>query len=206
MRWCNVQTNEYDPQAKTYPTICTHHKLHNNNENKIPWMYIQQVTEYDVTNISGTQPRKNELQIYPFNHLNRKATVEHIRPHTLYWQWKVIDRTSSMLNTSPQNNLHNHLHLFNACEQSCIIMMIMGSSKMSKEYDLKAIMYPAYDTSHKLCNVVCVCVCVGGGGGGGGETSGNPDYHPITQACLILFSRGGGWGVHRPWRRDLAMC
>ena len=23
MRWCNVQTNEYDAQAKTYPTICT---------------------------------------------------------------------------------------------------------------------------------------------------------------------------------------
>ena len=32
MRWCNVQTNEYDLQAKTYPTICTHHKLHNTNE------------------------------------------------------------------------------------------------------------------------------------------------------------------------------
>ena len=30
MRWCNVQTNEHDLQAKTYPTICTHHKLHNN--------------------------------------------------------------------------------------------------------------------------------------------------------------------------------
>ena len=36
MRWCNVQTNEYDLQAKTYPTICTHHKLHNNNKNKFP--------------------------------------------------------------------------------------------------------------------------------------------------------------------------
>ena len=35
MRWCNVQTNEHDLQAKTYPNICTHHKLHNNNENKI---------------------------------------------------------------------------------------------------------------------------------------------------------------------------
>ena len=34
MRWSNVQTNEYDLQAKTYPTICTHHKLHNINENK----------------------------------------------------------------------------------------------------------------------------------------------------------------------------
>ena len=35
MRWRNVQTNEYDLQAKTYPTICTHHKLYNNDENKI---------------------------------------------------------------------------------------------------------------------------------------------------------------------------
>ena len=27
MRWCNVQTNEYDLQDDTYPIICTHHKL-----------------------------------------------------------------------------------------------------------------------------------------------------------------------------------
>ena len=33
MRWRNVQTNEYDLQVITYPTICTHHKLHNNDEN-----------------------------------------------------------------------------------------------------------------------------------------------------------------------------
>ena len=32
MGWCIVQTNDYDQQGKTYPTICTHHKLHNNNE------------------------------------------------------------------------------------------------------------------------------------------------------------------------------
>ena len=36
MRWCTVQTNEYDLQAKTFPNICTHHKLHNNDENKFP--------------------------------------------------------------------------------------------------------------------------------------------------------------------------
>ena len=28
--------NEYDLQDKTYPIICTHHKLHNNAENKFP--------------------------------------------------------------------------------------------------------------------------------------------------------------------------
>ena len=33
-------------------------------------------------------------------------------------------------------------------------MMIMVGSKMSKtEYDIKAIMYLAYDTPHKLCNI-----------------------------------------------------
>ena len=37
MAWCNVQTNEYDLQAKAYPTICTHHKLHNNNVYKMKY-------------------------------------------------------------------------------------------------------------------------------------------------------------------------
>ena len=36
MRWCNMQKNEYDFQDKTYPIICTRHKLHNNNKNKFP--------------------------------------------------------------------------------------------------------------------------------------------------------------------------
>ena len=31
-----VQTHEYDLEAKTYPTIWTHHKLRNSNANKIP--------------------------------------------------------------------------------------------------------------------------------------------------------------------------
>ena len=44
MRWGYIQTNEYDLQAKPYATIWTHHKLQNNNENKIPvfpGMYMQ---------------------------------------------------------------------------------------------------------------------------------------------------------------------
>ena len=36
MRWCTVQTNECDLQAKTFRNICTHHKLRSNNENKFP--------------------------------------------------------------------------------------------------------------------------------------------------------------------------
>ena len=60
---------------------------------------------------------------------------------------------SGMLETPPQDQLHKHLHIFNACEYSCI-MMIMVDSKMYKtEYDLKVIMYPAYDTPQKLCNI-----------------------------------------------------
>ena len=60
----SASQNEYDLQAKTHPTFWTHDKLHNNNENKIPvtlecYLFIQKVTECDVTNISGTQPRKN---------------------------------------------------------------------------------------------------------------------------------------------------
>ena len=46
MRWSTVQTNEYDLQAKTYPNICTHHKLHNNNENKFPVILDIHTTEY----------------------------------------------------------------------------------------------------------------------------------------------------------------
>ena len=48
---------------------------------------------------------------------------------------KVIDRTSSMLTTPPEDTLQT--------------MMVMEGNKMSKtEYDLKAIMYSAY----KLCS------------------------------------------------------
>ena len=63
------------------------------------------------------------------------------------------ERQSRVLGTPPQDKLHKHLHISNACEHSWI-MMIMVASKISKaEYDLKAIMYPAYDTPHKLCNI-----------------------------------------------------
>ena len=44
MIWCNVQTNEYGLQDKTYPIICTHHKLHNNKENKFPVFNIYHTT------------------------------------------------------------------------------------------------------------------------------------------------------------------
>ena len=42
---------------------------------------------------------------------------------------KVIERTSSMLDTPPQDKLYRRLQVFNTCEHSCI-MMVMGGSKM----------------------------------------------------------------------------
>ena len=58
-----------------------------------------------------------------------------------------------MLVTPPQDKLHKHLHTSNACEHSWIMMIMVGSKMFKAEYDLKAIMYPAYDTPHKLCNI-----------------------------------------------------
>ena len=37
---------------------------------------------------------------------------------------KVMERTSSMLGTPPQDKLHKHLHISNACEHSWIMMII----------------------------------------------------------------------------------
>ena len=57
-----------------------------------------------------------------------------------------------MLDTPPQDILQA-LYVFSACDESCVLM-IMEDSKMSKiEYDLKAMMYSAYDTPYKLCNI-----------------------------------------------------
>ena len=55
-----------------------------------------------------------------------------------------------MLGTPPQDKLHKVLHIFNACGHSWIMMIMVGSKMSKTEYDLKAIMYPAYDTPHKL--------------------------------------------------------
>ena len=58
-----------------------------------------------------------------------------------------------MFDTPTRDQLYKHWDDFNACEQS-YNMIIMGGSKMPKtEYDHTAIMHPAYDTPHKLCNI-----------------------------------------------------
>ena len=52
-----------------------------------------------------------------------------------------------MLGAPPQDKFHKHWHIFNACEHSWIMMIMVGSKMYKTEYDLKAIMYAAYDTS-----------------------------------------------------------
>ena len=51
-----------------------------------------------------------------------------------------------MLDTPTQDKLYGHLHVLNACEQFCIIVIMGGGNMYNPEYDLKVIMYPAYDT------------------------------------------------------------
>ena len=58
-----------------------------------------------------------------------------------------------MYSAPPQDKLHKHLHISNACEHSWIMMIMVGSEMSKAEYDHKAIMYPAYDTPYKLCNI-----------------------------------------------------
>ena len=59
-----------------------------------------------------------------------------------------------MLDTPPQDKLDKHLYVFNACQQSCTMMIMVGSKMSKTEYDLKVKMYPVYDTPHKLY-IVC---------------------------------------------------
>ena len=54
-----------------------------------------------------------------------------------------------MLGTPPQDKLHKHLHISNSCEHSWIMIMV-GSKMYKTKYDLKAIMYPAYDTPYTV--------------------------------------------------------
>ena len=49
-----------------------------------------------------------------------------------------------MLGTPPQDKLHKHLHISNACEHYWFMMIMVDSKMHNTEYDLKAIMSPAY--------------------------------------------------------------
>ena len=146
---------------------------------------MQYVTEYDVTNIPDTRPRKNIKTMgkddtsYLMMIITWAINISFQSPELKWVSWthrtpyilrtKAIERTSKMLNTPPQDKLYRCLKDFNACEHSCI-MMIMGGSKMSKtEYDLKAICILPMTYPKKLCNIR---------GGGGDYNIQQPRFPP----------------------------
>ena len=109
-------------------------------------------------NISDTRPRKNMITMGKVDTsdlmmiITLAINISFQSPELKWVSWthttpyilmpKVIERTSSMWDKPPQDKLYRRLQVFNACEHSCI-MMLMGGSKMSKtEYDLKAICIP----------------------------------------------------------------
>ena len=163
-------TNEYDLQAITYPTICTHHKLHNNDENTLPVfrnvyairdrMYqTPQTHDHGKNMITMGKVDNSDLMMIITWAVNLSfqspelnwVSWTHPTPYIL--MTKVIERTSGMSDTTPQDKLYRRLQVFNACEHSCI-MMIMGGSKMSKtEYGLKAICILPMTYPQKLCNI-----------------------------------------------------
>ena len=107
-------------------------------------MYMQYVTEYDVTNISDPRPRKNMITMGKADTsdlmmiITWAINISFQSPELKWVSWthtnpyilmkKVIERTNSMLDTPPRDKLYRRLQVFNACEHSWI-MMIMGGSK-----------------------------------------------------------------------------
>ena len=78
-----------------------------------------------------------------------------------------------MLDTPPRDKLYRRLQVFNACEHSCI-MMVLGGIKLSKtQCDLKAI-----------CILPMTYPKTVQYRGGGGEITiySNPDCHQMMQA------------------------
>ena len=133
------------------------------------------------------------------------------------WKWKVIERTSSMLGTPPQDKLHKHLHISSDCEHSWIMMIRVGSKMYKIEYDLRAIMYPAYDKPHKQCNIrgnwnIQQPRLLPNNAGRPMRQFKSPHLAQVesrvTPSSIFVFSWGGkpAWGVHRPWHRDIALC
>ena len=115
-------------------------------------MYMQYVTKYDVIYISDTRPRKNMITVGKVDTsdlmmiITRAINVSFQSPELKWVSWthttpyilmtKVIERTSSMLDTPPQDKLYRRLQVFNACEHSCI-MMIMGVKCLKQNTTLR---------------------------------------------------------------------
>ena len=159
---------------------------------------MQYVTEYDIINISDTRPRKNMITMRKVDTsdlmmiITWAMNISFQSPELKWVRWKhttpyilmtkVIERTSSMLDTPPQDKLYMRLQVFSACEHSCI-MMIMGGNKMSKtEYDFKAIciLPMTYPKTVQYKEGITI--------------SSNPDYHPIMQAEPCVSSNAPSLG------------
>ena len=131
-------------------------------------MYMQNVTEYDVTNISDTRLRKNmitmgkvdtsDLMIMMTWAINiffqspelKWVSWTHTTPYSL--MTKVIERTCSMLDTPRQGKLYRLLQVFNACEHSWIMMIMGGSKCLKQNTTLRPYVSCPWHTP-KLCNI-----------------------------------------------------
>ena len=91
---------------------------------------------------------------------------------------KVIERTSSMLDTPPQDKLYRRLQVFNACEHSCI-MMIMGVKCLKQNTTLRPYIFCPWHTPKTVQYK----------GGGGGELQ-----YPATQTTT---QSGAGQRKHQ---------
>ena len=72
--------------------------------------------------------------------------------HTI---WSPSQAQPTLYNIYPTSNTHTPLESFTVCvqcksKQICIMMILKGSSMPKAEHDLRAIMYPAYGTHHRL--------------------------------------------------------
>ena len=105
MRWCNVQTKEYDLQSKRirlFALIINCTILMNTNSRYSRNVYtisdriwcnkhiMHTTTEKYENNGKGGYFRfdddNNMNMIYPFNHIYVNGSVEHIQPHILLWK------------------------------------------------------------------------------------------------------------------------
>ena len=97
-------------------------------------------------------------QIYPLYHLHLNGTVEYIQPHILQIKKMVTGKTNYILDTpstvyTQQAFTHASRfspYVFNACEQSCIMMIMRDSSMQRAEHDPKTALYLACHTHQRL--------------------------------------------------------
>ena len=196
-------------------------------KSQFPGIYMQYVTEYDVTNISDTRPRKNMITMGKIDTpdlmmiITWAVNISFQSPELKWASWthttpyilmtKEIERTSSMLNTPPQDKLYRRLQVVNACEG-----VGWGRITISSNPDYHPIMQADPCVSSNTPSLG-----LSGEPGhpflfiGAGQPLQRGEVRDTNLAwvrpvpCTMLFSRGrqgSSWGVHGPWRRDLTIC